>query len=256
MLILRIARENAQWGYRRVVGELRKLRLSVSKSTVSRVLKNEGIYSPPGNGRIQSGETAWRRSIYLHMNTLVAFDSFTKAIMTPLGIRTAYCLFCINPESRKVFLAPATFHADASWMLLQAHSFAKWCEDQCIQVKYLIHDRDKRFAISFDALFSRRGVRMIRTPVQAPNANAFAESWVATVKREFLDHFVCFSLAHLNHVAQEYTHFHNQDRPYQGVGNRPLTFQPRIASDGDTKGAIHCREYLGGLLKEYHREAA
>ena len=101
-----------------------------------------------------------------------------------------------------------------------------------------------------------RGARVIRTPAEAPNANAFAESWVATVKRECLNYFMCFSLGHLNHIAQEYTRFYNGDRPHQGVGNRPLSLHPRVTADTESTGPICCRESLGGLLKAYYRKAA
>ena len=190
------------------------------------------------------------------MNTLVACDFFTKSIMTSRGIRTAYCLFFIHVGSRRVFLAPATYHADGSWMLQQARNFARWCEEHGIDIEHVIHDRDTKFTKSFDALFGGQGVRVIRTPVQAPNANAFAESWVATVKRECLNYFVCFSLRHLDHIAHEYRQFYNRDRPHQGVGNRPLSSCPHIAQDSGSQAPICCRESLGGLLKAYYRKAA
>lgn len=255
-LVVRIARENVQWGYRRIVGELRKLNLSISKSTISRVLKEEGIHPEPGKGQTRPGDSTWRKFIRLHMNTLVACDFFTKAIVTPLGIRTAYCLFFIHLGSRKVFLAPATYHANSSWMRRQAQNVASWCEEQGIHVDYLIHDRDRKFAKSFDALFDGRDVRVIRTPVQAPNANAFAESWVATVKRECLDYFVCFSRGHLDHIAQQFTQFYNQHRPHQGVGNRPLSVAARTGLDAQSTVSIRCHHRLGGLLKAYYRQAA
>ena len=81
--------------------------------------------------------------------------------------------------------------------------------------------------------------------------NAFAESWVATVKRECLDHFVCFSLGHLNHIAQRYVGFYNEDRPHQGVGNRPLRARPTLTLGPADPSTVHCRQYLGGLLKSY-----
>lgn len=119
-LIVRVARENAQWVYRRIVGELRKLRLPVSKSTVSRVLKEERFYPEPGKGRGRTGDGTWQRFIQLHMNTLVACDFFTKAIVTPRGVRTAYYLFFIRLGSRRVFLTAPTYHADGLWVYRQA----------------------------------------------------------------------------------------------------------------------------------------
>ena len=255
-LILRMARENAQWGYRRIVGELGKLHLPVSKSTVSRVLKDEQIYPEPNKGRGRTGDATWQRFIQLHMSTLVACDFFTKAVVTPLGIRTAYFLFFIHLGSRRVYLTSATSHTDGPWVLQQARHFRRWCERQGIECSHLIHDRDRKFPVMFDTLLQGHGVRVIKTPFRAPNANAFAESWVATVKRECLDHFVCFSLGHLDHIAQRYVAFYNEDRPHQGVGNRPLSTGPTLATGSAGPSAVRCRPYLGGLLKTYYRLAA
>ncbi len=188
------------------------------------------------------------------MDTLIACDFFTKKITTPLGFRTAYCLFFIHLGSRRVFLSPPTYHADESWILQQARNLRRWCQEQDIDVKYLIRDRDTKFTHLFDDFFDHHGIDVIRTPVQAPNANAFAESWVATIKRECLNYFVCFSVRHLDHIAQEFVRFYNQDRPHQGVGNRPLGFQFR-AHRGPEQGSITCRQSLGGLLKTYRRAA-
>ena len=254
-LIIRIARDNAQWGYRRIVGELRKLALSVSSSTVRRMLKDEGIYPEPSKGRSRTGDGSWRRFIRLHMDTLIACDFFTKKITTPWGFRTAYCLFFIHLGSRKVFLTSATYHANDKWVLQQAHAVNKWCRQQDFHAEYLIRDRDGKFTHQFDKLFTDRGTEVIQTPVRAPNANAFAESWVATVKRECLNYFVCFSLGHLDHIAQEFLRFYNRDRPHQGIGNRPLDLHRQLPSDTELTKPICCREYLGGLLRVYGRTA-
>ena len=121
------------------------------------------------------------------MSTLVVCDFFTKQITTPLGFRTAYCLFFIHLGSRKVFLTPAAYYADESWMLTQAHDFSRWCQSQGIHVTHLIRDRDKKYPNRFDVFFEHHGTEVIQTPVQAPNANALSESWVATVKSECLN---------------------------------------------------------------------
>lgn len=97
---------------------------------------------------------------------------------------------------------------------------------------------------------------MVKTPVRAPNANAFAESWVATVKRECLDHFACFSLGHLDHIAQCYVDFYNEDRPHEGAGNRPLSEGLPPVPDPTDPPSVHCYQRLGGLLKTYYCKAA
>lgn len=258
-LILRFAKENRGWGYRRIVGELRKLHLPVGRSSIRRILREEGLFPQPNRGRGLEVETPWRKFIRLHMNTLVACDFFTKNVITPLGVRAAQCLFFIHLGSRRVFLCPATYHPDEAWILQQARNVQMWLEDHGIVARFLLHDRDGKFAPAFDQFFRDVGTRIVKTPIQAPNANAFAEAWVSSLKRECLDHFLCFGLGHLDHIAQECVLFYNRYRPHQGVGNRtlrPVPGQARSPANDAAVGRIHCQRFLGGLLRHYYHDAA
>ncbi|MCA9253898.1 MAG: integrase core domain-containing protein [Phycisphaerales bacterium] len=257
-IIVRFARENLGWGYRRIVGELSKLHLPVGRSSIRRILREEGFAPPPGNARrTNATETPWRKFLRLHMNTLVACDFFTKSVWTPFGTRTAYGLFFIHLKSRRVFMCSATYHPNRQWMMQQARNVQMWMEDENIEARFLLRDRDAKFSLAFDALFNNAGIRIVKAPVQAPNANAFAESWIGSLKRECLDHFVCFSRGHLDHILREYVRFHNQHRPHQGLGNRTL----RAALGNDPppdhpeSSPIHCQRFLGGLLRHYYRAA-
>jgi len=248
-LVIRLAKENAGWGYRRIVGELRKLRVTVGRSSVRRILKDEGLTpSPVRRGRAE--ETIWRKFIRLHVNTLVASDFFTKSVITPVGTRLAYCLAFIHIGTRKVFLSPATYHPDEQWVKQQ------------LRARFLIHDCDSKFTAGFRHLFKGAGIRCLRTPVLAPDANAFAEAWIGALKRECLDYFLCSSLGHLNHVAQEYVRFFNTHRPHQGLGNRTLPAvragPPEELEINETPdiGRVRCKRFLGGLLRHYYRAAA
>ena len=95
-MVTRLARENVGWGYRRIIGELRKLRLQVSRSSVRRILKEAGL-TPSPSRRSRAGETTWRKFIRLYVNTLVACEFYTKAVITPIGMRLAY-LPCVHPR--------------------------------------------------------------------------------------------------------------------------------------------------------------
>ncbi len=259
-IIVRFARENISWGFNRIVGELLKLHLPVSRSTIRRILQAEGITPLPGNGRrTLAADTPWRKFIRLHMNTLVACDFFTKSVITSVGARTAYGLFFIHLQTRKVFMCPPTYLPDRRWMVQQARNVQMWMENESIEPRFLLRDRDGKFAPGFDALFKNAGIRIVKTPVQAPNANAFAESWISSLKRECLDYFVCFSRKHVDHILREYVRFYNRHRPHQGLGNRTLTAapvndQPQPDLPEDTP--IRCRRLLGGLLRHYYRSAA
>lgn len=258
-LILRLSQENLAWGYRRIVGELAKLHLRVGRSTIRRILFEEGLFPPPSRRVGLPFETPWRKFLRLHMNTLVACDFFVKKVVTPLGVRLAHGLFFIHLESRKVFLCPATYHPDGPWINQQVRNVQMWLADQGIEARFLLRDRDRKFTAAFDKLFRRVGTRIVKTPIQAPNANSFAESWVGTLKRECLDYFICFSLSHLDHIASSFVRFYDQHRPHQGLGNKTLP----AASEGREPpptaaevGRVRCQRFLGGLLRHYYREAA
>ena len=136
------------------------------------------------------------------------------------------------------------------------------CDDNGIKPRFLLRDRDIKYAPAFDRIFRDADVRIVTTPIQAPNANAFAESWVGSVKRECLSHFLCFSRSHLDHIVGSYVRYHNTFRPHQGLDNRTLpqraTGPPEISDSGDPDdlACIRCRKLLGGLLRHYYRDAA
>jgi putative transposase len=260
-LVIRLAKDNASWGYRRIIGELRKLRLRIGRSSVRRILKDEGLTpSPTRRGRAE--ETVWRKFIRLHVNTLVACDFFTKSVITPLGVRVAYCLAFIHVGTRKVFLSPPTYHPNERWVQQQGRNLLMWLEDQHLEARFLIHDWDSKFSTAFRQLFRGAGVRPLRIPKLAPDANSFIESWVGGLKRETLDYFLCFSLSHLDHINRSYVRFYNTWRPHQGLGNRTLPAaaagppEDLAINHAPQLGRVRCQRFLGGLLRHYYRDAA
>ena len=124
-IIVRLAKENAGWGYRRIVGELRKLRLKIGRSSVRKILKEEGL-TPSPRRRCRPEETTWRKFIRLHMNTLVACDFFTKSVITPLGAHLAWYMAFIHVGTRKVFLSPPTYHPDEQWVQQLGRNALMW----------------------------------------------------------------------------------------------------------------------------------
>jgi len=194
----------------------------------------------------------------MHMNVMVACDFFCKTVWTPLGRRTAYVLSFIHLGSRKVFLSPSTCNPTGKWMRQQARNVSMWAEDEGIDIRFLIHDRDSKFTEAFDEHFRRADGGAVRTPYQAPIANSFVESWIGSLKRECLNHFFCFSLRQLDHIVQTYAQYHNELRPHQGLGNRPPGTREGLSlltTEVELK-SIQCQHWLGGLLKHYSRQAA
>ena len=257
-LILRLARENAGWGVRRIVGELKKLALRTSRSSVRRILVDEKLLPDPGRHAPKGVLTPWRKFIAIHMNVMVASDFFCKTVWTPLGKRTAYVLAFIHLGSRKVFLSSSTYHPTGEWMQQQARNVSMWAEDEGIDMRFLIHDRDAKYTEAFDEYFRCDDGGVVKTPYQAPIANCFAESWIGSLKRECLNHFFCFSLRQLDHIVQTYGHYHNKFRPHQGLGNSPpgARVDPRRQDVEIIAGSVRCQRWLGGLLKHYYRQAA
>ena len=259
--IIRFAKENAGWGYKRIVGELLKLRCKVGKTSIRRILREEGLYPEPGKPYSKVGDSQpWDRFLKLHINTLVACDFFCKTIWTPMGKYQAYVLMFIHVGSRKVWISPATYHPDAAWVQQQGRNALMWLDDHGLEATHLIHDRDTKFTKAFDQLMKTASIQIVKSPVQAPNANAFAEAWIATVRRECLNHLACFSLRHLDHIVQAYSKFYNDHRPHQRMGNRVLRFNdgqyPVSRSSTRPLVNIGCRSRLGGLLKHYYHTAA
>jgi putative transposase len=124
-------------------------------------------------------------------------------------------------------------------------------EDDETDIKYLIHDRDGKFRGGFDVVFESSDIKIIKTPVRAPNANAFAERWVRSIREECLDRILILNNGHLKHVLKEYEKYYNEARPHQGIGQKiPVVSNHKIG-----EGPVRCRNVLGGVIHEYHRAA-
>jgi putative transposase len=144
-LIIRLAKENVGWGVRRIVGELRKLALRPSRSSVRRLLVDEKILPDPDRHAPKGVQTPWRKFIAMHMNVMVACAFFCKTVWTPLGKHVAYALTFVHLGSRKVFVSPSTLNPTDEWMWQQARNASMWAEDEGIDVRFLIHDRNTKF---------------------------------------------------------------------------------------------------------------
>ncbi|MCL2645562.1 MAG: integrase core domain-containing protein [Phycisphaerales bacterium] len=255
-LIIWLAKENLGWGVKRIAGELWKLGERIGDSTIRRVLRREGLYPDRNRSARRQADSTWQNFIKLHMNVIVATDFLCKTVVTPFGLKTAFLIMFIHLESRKVFISPATYAPGEQWVCQQARNVALWLGENGVKQRFIMHDRDTKYTASFDEIFKAAGVEIVKTPVAAPNANAFAESWIGKIKFEALDHFLCFGLKHLDHIAQSYANFHNELRPHQSKNNEPLRFENQPPPERTpNRGTIECQRILGGLLKHYHRKA-
>jgi hypothetical protein len=243
-LIVRLARENSRWGYQRIQGELLKLGHAVSATSVRTLLRRHRL--PPAPRR---AELAWPAFLRAHAAGLLACDFFT---VETVHLRVLYVHFFLHVQTRRVFVAGATAHPTGTWVTQQARSVLWDLDDAGIRPTTLLRDRDAKFSDAFDAAFAGRGVRVVRTPPQAPRANAFAERWVGTIRRECLDWLLITGERHLGQVVQEYGRHYNAARPHRALALQPPL--PRDAPPVTARSPVrHSR--LGGLIHEYEHSA-
>jgi putative transposase len=247
-LVLRLARENC-WGHTRLHGELRKLGQRISRSTVARILRENGV--DPGPRR---GPGTWDDFIKRHAATLWACDFFSKKVWTRRGLVECFVWFFIHVASRRVVIAGVTANPDRAWMAQRAIEMVGLFEQQPVRPRYLIRDLDDKFDARSDAVFENAGVTVVPVGPLAPNLSAHAERWVLSIKSECLDHFVVFGDQHLRYLIDEYVAHYHTERPHQGKGNVPLTGATEAPASVSTNDIV-CDERLGGLLRHYRRAA-
>jgi hypothetical protein len=240
-LILRLARENSRLGYGKIVGELLKLGFHVSLTTVRNVLARCGIQPAP----VRNGSIGWRHLMTHYKEQILACDFFT---VETVFLQTLYVLFFIELGSRRVHFAGITTNPNQVWVTQQARQLVWELSDREKPLRFLIHDNDRSFCPAFDTVFESEGFHVIPTPLQAPNANAFSERWVRTVREECLDCILIFNAAHLRRVVIEFVDYYNTARPHQGIDQQTPIPQARPSS-----GTIQCRNVLGGIIHDYYR---
>jgi transposase InsO family protein len=243
-LVLRFARENPRWGYPRIAGELLKLGLRVSPSTVRRILLANRLGPAPRH----SGPS-WRQFLRQQAASMLACDFFT---VETISLRRFYVLFFIELESRRVHLAGCTTNPTGAWVTQQARNLS--FTDVFERMRFLIHDRDSKFSSAFDEVFRSEGIKVIQTPIRAPQANAHAERFVRTVRAECLDWLLIVGRRHLERVLRIYTVHYNRERPHRGLAL--LSPDSTNADPLPSGGEITRCDRLGGLIHEYHRAAA
>jgi transposase InsO family protein len=240
-LILRLASENARWGYQRIAGELKGLGVSVSPTTVRTVLIQAGV--PPAPDR---GGMSWRAFLRQQAATTLACDFLT---VETAFLQRIYVLFFISLATRRIEYVACSQDPDGGWTAQQARNLMMHLGDDQ-PFRLLIHDRDSKFGGGFDEILRSEGVRVIRTPVRAPNANAYAERWVRTVRADCLDHVLIFGRRHLERVLRVYVRHYNGHRPHRALGLIPpgrSVEVPIAAHPVD----VHRQDLLGGLIHEY-----
>ena len=246
-LVVRLARENPSWGYRRIQGELVGLGVKLAASTVWMILKEAGIEPAP-----RRLELSWSKFLRAQAASILECDFLT---VDTLFLKRFYVLFFIELAPRRVRLAGITANPDGRWVAQQARNLLMQLYDENARPRFLIRDRDSKFTREFDEVFRSEGIRVIKAPVRAPKARAHAERWVESIRRECLDRLLILGRRHLHHVLATYVAHYNEHRPHRALGQRPPLAAPMM-TDGRPFDVIELdrirrRDLLGGLVHEY-----
>jgi putative transposase len=224
--VLRLARENPRWGYRRLHGELLVLGVKVAPSTVWQILKDAGIDPAPDRS-----STTWADFLRLQAEALLACDFFETVTLTGTPM---FVLAVIEHHTRRIRVLGATAHPCASWVTQAARNLVMDLQDAGCRARLLIRDRDGKFPELFDAVVTDAGIEVVLTGARMPRMNAIMERWVQTCRRELLDRTLIWNQRHLLRALHEFEAFYNTHRPHQGIANaRPLRPLPPPITDPD-----------------------
>ena len=241
-LVLRLARENPEWGYRRIHGELAGLGLKVAASTVWEILKKAGIDPAPR----RSGP-AWSQFLRSQAEAILACDFFTADL---LDGTQAYVLAVIEHASRRIRILGVTLHPTGEWTAQQARNLMMDLGEQAHRVKFMIRDRGSNYTAAFDAVLAAAGIRTVLCNVRTPRMNAIAERWIGGCRRELLDRTLIWNQGHLRRILRQYETHHNQHRPHRSLHSaaplKPLP-QPVILE----QHRVRRQTRAGGTINEY-----
>ena len=247
-LIIRLAKENPRWGYQRIQGELQQLGMQVSATAIRTTLRRHGLDPAP-----RRATRTWQAFLRQQAAGIVACDFFT---VDTIWLRRLYVLFFIELDTRRVHLAGVTANPNAAWITQQARNLLLALDERGRRVRFLIRDRDAKFCRGFDDVFGSEGVNVLVTPVQTPNANAYAERWIRTVRAECLDWLLIVGRGPLEEVLRVYVEHYNRHRAHRGLQLQapdPATGLTIVGEDHVS--SVYRRDLLGGLLHEYRRAA-
>jgi putative transposase len=244
-LVIRMAEENPTWGYTRIQGALKNVGHCVGRSTIARILKAHGL--PP----VPKRPTSWQTFLRAHWGAIAEADFFTTEVWTWRGLVTYYTLFVIDLASRRVQIVGSTPHPSDRFMCQVGRTLTAADVGLLRDHRVLICDRDRKWSREVRRLLNEAGLQVVQTPLVAPNANAYAERFVRSIKEECLDRMIPLGERHFRRALTEFVYHYHHERNHQGLGNDLIHRVDRRR----TEGRIRRRPRLGGLLNFYERAA-
>jgi transposase len=242
-LVLRLARENESWGYRRIHSELAGLGITVAPSTVWRILKSAGIEPTP-----RRDGPGWAEFLRSQARAMLALDFFTADLLNGTKV---YVSAVIEHSTRRIRVLGATENPGQSWVVQQARNLLMDMEDAGMNVKFVLYDRDASFTAAFDAVFQAAGITVVRSAIQTPRMNSIMERWIGSCRRELLDRTLIWNQRHLMTVLREYEAFYNTHRPHRTLNQAaPLRPLPDGVTDLD-HFRLRRRDRAGSVIHEY-----
>jgi transposase InsO family protein len=242
-LVVRMAEENPTWGYTRIQGALKNVGHRVGRSTIRRILTAAGL--PP----VPQRPTSWQTFLNAHWGSIAGADFFTTEVWTWQGLVTYYTVFVIDLASRRVQILGSTPHPEGLFMQQIVRTMAEAGVAGVPQV--LICDRDRKWSRDVRRRLRDAGIRVVLIPERAPNANAYAERFMRSIKEECLDRLIPIGEQHFRRAMAEYLEHYHGERNHQGLGNRLIAGPPVI----DRTSRVRRHSRLGGLLNFYERAA-
>jgi len=244
-LVVRMASDNPTWGYTRIQGALENVGHRVGRSTIRRILTAAGL--PPAPQR----PTSWQTFLRAHWGAIAGADFFTTEVWTWRGLVTSYTVFVSDLASRRVQILGSTPHPEVEFMR-QAVRTLTMADAGAIPAPHIvICDRDRKWSADVRHRLGDAGIRVVVTPARAPNANAYAERFVRSIKEECLERLIPIGEGHFRRAVAEYVEHDHAERNHQGIDNRLISGPPVI----QMTGRVRRRPRLGGILNFYHRAA-
>ena len=244
-----MAKENRDWGYRRIQGALSNLGHDIARSTIAEILAQYGIEPAPERSR----KTTWKEFLTRHWELIVAADFFTVEVWTRRGLQRFVVLFFIELSTRKVEIAGIASVANGLWMSQIARNLTDTINGILNGKRYVIHDRDPLFSLEFLEMLADFGVKSVKLPPRSPNLNAYAERFVRTIKESCLERMILFGEESLRTAIHHFVAHYHQERNHQGLANRLISPE---RGHLENAGVVQRRRRLGGMLNYYYRAAA